>query len=104
MPVDPNIRQTGIATENTERTKTPRPWTLPVSLLLFAFLVFFVAIPFAGIELPHAMPDELDTPVDAFVAKLTELGYAPNPGASPELLDRLESENGWKFPEAVRRY
>lgn len=50
------------------------------------------------------MPDELDTLVDAFVTKLTELGYAPNPGASPELLDWLETENGWKFPEAVRRY
>lgn len=50
------------------------------------------------------MPDELDSLIDAFVAKLTELGYAPNPGASPELLDRLETENGWKFPDAVRRY
>lgn len=50
------------------------------------------------------MSDELDSLVDAFVAKLAELGYSPNPGASPVVLDYLESKNGWKFPDAMRRY
>lgn len=50
------------------------------------------------------MSDALDTLVDAFVAKLAELGYSPNPGVSPVVLDYLESKNGWKFPDAMRRY